>query len=87
MTAAALDPTTPDTWPLVLTFDEVCQIFRLGKRSGQRLRQFGRFPVPELLPRVAGSPRYAREDVLHAVKVRSGQATALERRKALHGVR
>ncbi len=87
MAAAPLDPTRPDTWPVVMTFAEVCSVLRIGLRAGQIQRQLGRFAVPELLPRLAGTPRYSRDDVLQAVKVRSGQATALERRQALRGVR
>lgn len=83
----ALDSTRPESWPLVLVFAEVCSILRIGERAGYRLRQQHRFPVPELLPRIAGGPRYGREDVLQAVKMRSGQASALERRKVLHNVR
>ena len=83
----SLDATRPETWPLVLVFAEVCGILRIGERAGYRLRQQHRFPVPELLPRIAGGPRYAREDVLQAVKVRSGQASALERRKVFSQVR
>lgn len=83
MTAATLDPTRPETWPLVMTFGEVCQVLRIGLRAGQRARQHGRFTVPELLPRLAGTPRYSRDDVVQWVKSRSGQATALERRRAM----
>jgi len=87
MSAAAFDPSHPETWPLVLTFGEVCQVFRTPQSSGYEQRQAGRFPVPELLPRVAKGPRYHRDDVLLSLKSRSGQASALERRKALHGIR
>ena len=77
-----IDRTAPETWPLVLTFAEVCEILRIGQRAAYRLRQEHRFAVPELLPRITASPRYSREDVLYAVRIRSGHATALERRKA-----
>ena len=83
MTAVPLDPTRPDTWPVVLVFAEVCSILRIGARVGYRLRHEHRFPVPELLPRMAGGPRYSREDVLYALKSRSGAATVAERRTAL----
>ena len=79
----AIDSTRPETWPLVLVFAEVCTILRIGERVGYRLRQEHRFPVPELLPRLAGGPRYSRDDVLHALKSRSGMATAAERRTAM----
>jgi len=87
MTAPPFDPTRPESWPLVLKFSEVCQVFRTPPSSGYEQRQAGRFPVPELLPRVARGPRYHRDDVLQSLRARSGQASALERRKALHGVR
>jgi hypothetical protein len=80
--AALLDSSRPETWPLVLTFHEVCGVLRISTRTGYTLRQQHRFPVPELTPKL-GTPRYFREDVLQAVKVRSGHATALERRRAL----
>ena len=84
MSAAPFDPSQPDTWPLVMSFAEVCQVLRTSARTGHRLRQTHRFPIPELQPRLANIPRYHRDDVLQALKSRSGQASALERRKALH---
>lgn len=87
MSAAPFDPGQPDTWPLVLTFAEVCQVLRTPIRTGYDLRAAHRFPVPELQPRVAKAPRYHRDDVLQTLKSRSGQASALERRRALHHVR
>jgi len=87
MTGAAFDPHRPDSWPLILTFGEVAQVLRISTRSAYELRAAHRFPVPELTPRVAKAPRYHRDDVLQALKSRSGQATALERRKALSAVR
>jgi hypothetical protein len=85
--AVALDITRPETWPLVMTFAEVCQVLRLGLRTAYTQRQQHRFPVPELTPRVSGSaPRFHREDVLQAVKLRSGQASLAERRKAFSRV-
>jgi len=87
MTRADFDPSRPETWPFVLTFAECCQILRISTRTGYTLRQRHRFLVPELTPPVAGAPRYHRDDVFQALKSRSGQASALERRKALHGVR
>lgn len=83
----AFDPAHPETWPLVLTFAEVCLVLRTSQRTAYELRQAHRFPVPELLPRLGKIPRYHRDDVLQALKSRSGQASALERRKALHHVR
>ena len=87
MTAAVFDPSTPDTWPLLLTFAEVCLVLRTSQRTAYELRAAHRFPVPELTPRVAPSPRYHRDDVLQSLKSRSGQASALERRRALHSLR
>ena len=82
MTRPPLDLTRPETWPVLLRFEEVCTILDIRPSTGYRDRANGRFPVPELKPRVAGGPRYAREDVLHAIRVRSGSATAAERRTA-----
>ena len=83
MIRPAIDPTKPENWPMVMVFAEVCLVFGIHERTGQRARVRGTFPVPELKPRVAGGPRYSRDDVLHAIKVRSGSATAAERRTAL----
>ena len=83
---STLDATRPDTWPLVMTFAEVCGVLRIGERVGYTLRQHHRFPVPELTPRLAGGPRYSREDVLQTVKIRSGQTSIAERRKVLSRV-
>jgi hypothetical protein len=80
---AALDLTRPETWPLVMTFHEVCAVFRISERVGYEARDAHTFPVPEITPRVGRRPRYHREDVLHALKVRSGQSSIAERRKAL----
>jgi len=87
VTAAGFDPFRPESWPLILTFAEVAQILRISTRSAYTLRAARRFPVPELLPRVAATPRYHRDDVIQSLKSRSGQASALERRKAISGVR
>jgi hypothetical protein len=78
-----LDLTRPETWPVVMTFAEVCQVLRIGERVGYAERQHRRFPVPEITPRVGGRPRYHRDDVLQALKLRSGQSSIAERRKAL----
>jgi hypothetical protein len=83
MSETPLDLTRPDTWPLVMTFAEVCLALRIGERVGYTERQRHRFPVPEITPRMGGRPRYHRDDVLQALKVRSGQASLAERRKAL----
>jgi hypothetical protein len=83
---AVLDPTRPETWPLVLTFAEVCVILRIGERVGYSERQRRAFPVPEITPRIAGRPRYHRDDVLQALKLRSGQVSSAERRKGLSRV-
>ena len=83
MSAAPFDPHQPETWALVMTFAEVAQVLRISTRSAYELRAAHRFPVPELTPRVAKAPRYHRDDVLQALKSRSGQATALERRQVL----
>jgi len=87
MSAPPFDTTRPDTWPHVMTFAEVCQVLRISTRTGQRLRQRHHFPIPEFHPRLANLPRYLRDDVIQSLRARSGQASALERRKALHGVR
>lgn len=83
MTPPPFDPAHPATWPLVLTFAEVAQVLRISTRSAYELRAAHRFPVPELTPRLAKAPRYHRDDVLQALRSRSGQATALERRQVL----
>jgi len=87
MTAQPFDPSHPESWPLVMSFAEVCAVLRIAARTAYRLRQTHRFPIPEFTPRLASTPRYHRDDVLQALKSRSGQASALERRKALHHVR
>jgi len=78
----SIDPTRPETWPLVMTFAEVCQVLRISERVGYEQRQHRRFPVPEITPRIGGRPRYYRDDVLHMLRLRSGQSSIAERRKA-----
>jgi hypothetical protein len=87
MSAAPFDPSHPDTWPLVMSFAEVCAVLRIAPRTGYRLRQRHHFPVKEYEPRLTNTPQYSRDDLLQALKSRSGQATALERRQALSRVR
>ncbi len=82
MTRPVLDLARPETWPVVLVYAEVLRIFSISRSLGDSLRHRRAFPVPELLPRIGKQARYSREDVLYALKSRSGQATALERRKA-----
>ena len=83
MTRLPLDLARPETWPVVLVYAEVLRIFGISRSSGDLLRRHRAFPVPELLPRIGKQSRYSREDVLHALKSRSGAATAAERRTAL----
>jgi hypothetical protein len=81
-TTIALDVKDPASWPFILTFGEVCQVLRISERVGHKARQDGAFPVPELQPRIGRRPRYYRDDVLTALRLRSGQSTIAERRKA-----
>lgn len=83
MTRAPLDLARPETWPIVLVYAEVLRVFNLSRTTGDALRHRGQFPVPELLPRIGRQARFAREDVLHSLKSRSGAATAAERRSAM----
>ena len=87
MSRAPIDVTKPDSWPVIMRFEDVCAVLDIRPRTGHRIRAAGRFPVPEITPRIAGFARYSREDVLHAIKVRSGSATAAERRAAISRVR
>ena len=87
MTEPQIDATRPETWPLVMTFAEVCQVLRISTRTAYTLRQQRRFPVPPLTPEISGSaPKFHREDVLQALKIRSGQTSMAERRKVLSRV-
>jgi predicted DNA-binding transcriptional regulator AlpA len=82
-----IDATRPETWPLIMTFAEVCQVLRISTRTAYTLRQQHRFPVPPITPRISGSaPKFYRDDVLQALKVRSGQTSLAERRKVLSRV-
>ena len=54
MPEPSIDATRPETWPLIMTFAEVCQVLRISTRTAYTLRQQHRFPVPPLTPAIWG---------------------------------
>lgn len=49
--------------PMVCTIDDVCRILQLSESQFFNLRRQGRFPIPELLPKIDKRPRFRGVDV------------------------
>lgn len=62
MIHGATVPLTPGI-PTVCTVADVCRILRLSQRQFFALRAAGRFPIPEILPRLDRRPRFRGIDV------------------------
>lgn len=49
--------------PMVCTIDDVCRILQVSESQFFNLRRTGRFPIPEIQPRLDKRPRFRGADV------------------------
>lgn len=62
------------TSPSVLLLADVLALLQISRRTCERLRRSGRFPIAELQPRLGRRPRFARAAVEAYATGRKGRA-------------
>lgn len=63
-----------ETIPACCTSDDVCRLLDLSKAQFFHLRKQGRFPIPEITPRIDSRPRFAGEKVRAYIVGRSRES-------------